>query len=127
MIYLHNNQGVIYVQPLTSCKISPYIDMVCDLKILQQHVGLHVQDLTSHKRSHIYIPTKSHSCLPNLTPDISRKMYYFILDLTPGALILKYCTISGKWKSHSSACLTLVSYVYTWWADNTAITLPLHA
>ena len=36
-------------------------------------------------------------------------MYYFILDLTPGALILKYCTISGKWKSHSSACLTLGS------------------
>ena len=45
----------------------------------------------------------SHSCLLNLTPNI-------ILDLTPSALILKYCTIGGKWKSHSSACSTLGSY-----------------
>ena len=49
--------------------------------------------------------SESHSYLPNLTPDTSRKMYCFILDLTPGALIIiKYCTIGCESKSHSSPC-----------------------
>ena len=52
----------------------------------------------------------SHSYLLYLTPNISRKMYYYILDLTPGDLILKYYTIGGNWKCHSSACSTLGSY-----------------
>ena len=48
--------------------------------------------------------SESPSYLPNLTPDTSRKMYCFILDLTPGTLIVKYCTIGGESKSHSSPC-----------------------
>ena len=60
------------------------------------------------------IPTKSHSlgviltksCLLNLTPNISKKnvLLIFVLDLTPGALILKY-------------------YSYYWW--QLEISLPI--
>ena len=62
--------------------------------------------LVVHMCAHTFqvslLGSESHSYLPNLTPDTSRKMYCLILDLTPGALIVKYCTIGGESKSHSS-------------------------
>ena len=60
------------------------------------------------------IPTKSHSLGVILTPVCSISLptsaEKCILDLTPGALILKYYTIGGSRKSHSSACSPLGSY-----------------